>query len=957
MQLRAHPAIARSIATAMIVFCVFAANAESYNMSQHFEEAASATGASTVTGGETAENAVVFTAADNDKGLTVPSGDMALSEGYWDINSGKYRFCNDLFVNGGNLKINGGHVETKFWLVMNGTSTFTIAGGEFATAADNGASNPNNGAMDLGRNADSEVAVNITGGTVTSHGSANNDDKWLAMMLGTGENAKAEVTVSGNGAYTSPNDISVGRGSGANGVLTVKDSGALNAFTMYTAQGSSSKGTINIQDNASMTLGGSLQGAVVAGSTSDINVTGGSITVVGDLYVAMKGTGTMTIGGGSGSARVALTGKTWTSLTRDSGKGTITLKTNGTLETPFVQAADANASDNTFIFDGGTLRKTTADVTNGSYIIGTAGNVTVEVTENGGTIDLQTYAVSCAAAFSGTGTLVKKGTGTLTLNGSLKNFTGKIFVEQGSIVVSPTDDFGGTIEFAAENTEGTLTLGGKLNYDFIVSGTTVTAVKAIPVSADYTSRTTVDVAPEDAASGTSSSCVYDSERCVFVVSYTRICHVWNGSADAAWNNVENWAMSDGSSVDHYPQSVADIVVFNTAGARVSYGNNTTKPVYAIIVNENTSLFTPQGYPTLSAYTISGAGTLTMETGIGFQNISGADMVVSCDVDIVKNTVGNDVWCKSVNGLLKFRDSTITVAAKDSPLLIFDVKVAFENCTFVNNSSQTLRNASSIEMSGCTLKGSGTYSIESHFSFPGALKVDGCYVTLPFGTEIGGSLDLSAGWMILDDASLTKDGDAAPALTVAGTVAGLDNVVIRTDDAGIAWKVTSSESDGVTTVSARTLTRSAENPVVTHWIGGSSGKMATGSNWSAGCPSSDFDSIAYINKAITLQANDKDGGMYGASNLVINADVTWVSPNQGSYYPSLCPIELNGTGKLILKGAGLRTPSGVSTTVNVPVNVVHIDGDKDQDSWIQNRDNSTITLNGKITSIDGRLILF
>ncbi len=645
MQLRAHPAIARSIATAMIVFCVFAANAESYNLSQHFEEAASATGASTVTGGETAENAVVFTAADNDKGLTVPSGNMALSEGYWDINSGKYRFCNDLFINGGNLTINGGHVGTKFWFVMNGASTFTITGGEFVTAEDNGASNPNNGAMDLGRNDGSDVTVNIKGGTVTSHGSANGGDKWLAMMLANGSNSKGKLTVSKTGKYTSPNDISVGRGSSSAGELTVKENGVFNAWTMYVAHGSSSKGTFNIQDNASVALQGQLQIGVGTGTDAKMYVTGGKVSVNDWLVIGIgerkynalldisggevthNGNNThITIasrGGDSSKAEVKVhgTGKLSSNANiyigernvdaKSRADATLTIDDNAVVDNSgamviFSQEDSNNDSVLTLNLNGGTLttQQLRREKGNGKAVVKFGGG-TLKATANAtekwiiwrqsgfdlsGTLIADTESAIDTSGrdlivnipISGMGSLVKKGAGTLT-------FTGGFF---GELKISSEDENVGAV-----TTPGNQTLSS--GAIFLASGinATMDADQAATLS-DKNFR--IENGAVMTLTGITLDFSSSSEQALFEVSSLQI----NGSDIASGEtDVTGYFNVDGAVVPYALRYKASDKTFYavTVPVELASGGDVSLPSWyttnmKLIISGDTTLVVPQGTP-------------------------------------------------------------------------------------------------------------------------------------------------------------------------------------------------------------------------------------------------------------------------------------------------------------------------------------------------------------------------
>ena len=226
-----------------------------------------------------------------------------------------------------------------------------------------------------------------------------------------------------------------------------------------------------------------------AGKTGTMAVRGGTVIGTGDPCVGDSGCGSLTVGNGgvfqSGSGENV---RRWIQLARYAGAtGTININEGGVLCGSKINQGSGTGEVN---FNGGTFR---AIYSENEGIFPDHANLTVQLNEQGGTIDTQGYASWVKKAITGTGSLTKKGAGTLTFT-AMPTFTGKITVLAGAgNVLLPT---GATIA-AGDNTKkydnGTNTIYSNIgdNYETTTVGSeTVYVLKTWLADAygdDYTS--------------------------------------------------------------------------------------------------------------------------------------------------------------------------------------------------------------------------------------------------------------------------------------------------------------------------------------------------------------------------------------------------------------------------------------------------------------------------------------
>ena len=256
------------------------------------------------------------------------------------------------------------------------------------------------------------------------------------MLFGSGSGKSGHLNISG-GTLTLPGVASqIGYQAGGSG--TVEMTGG----ELYVAQLQvGSRGT------GSMVLSGGTVYSTDWGCIGRYEGGVGTLTVTGSgawecqknsVFASEQGTGTITVENG-GEIRFAVTNvREFVIGNQSTGVGILRLNTGGTLKASGVNAAYAT---DTFILDGGTLVRMSEGDNTGFIRSSGSGNLgKFQVGPNGGTIDtsngVQTVTISIDdLPGSAGGTLVKKGTGTLVLNGG-GTFTGGFTVEEGTLSVA-----------------------------------------------------------------------------------------------------------------------------------------------------------------------------------------------------------------------------------------------------------------------------------------------------------------------------------------------------------------------------------------------------------------------------------------------------------------------------------------------------------------------------------------
>lgn len=306
----------------------------------------------------------------------------------------------------------------------------------------------------VGRQADSVGTYTMTGGTLTTGD----------FRVGGGPantTSKGTMSVSGEGTSVTATGTTVGVGIAGEGTLTLSDSavftrtgGAVLIGSDNAISGASGgRGTLNVLNEAVLSVAGNLVMGRNPNSVGTIVVDGGHITSTGQINLGntnggtVGGTGTLTLNSGSVTGNI---------LRIMEGSGTVNLN-GGVLgvNSMFRSAANVSAKVN---FNGATVRTSAS----GDFFSGFSNNE-LEIHSGGLIFDTNGQTVAFAQGFSGVGTFTKTGAGMLIMNG-ISDHTGGTLVDGGLLIVSPGATLGsGAITVAA---------GGSLDFDYDFTLTT-----------------------------------------------------------------------------------------------------------------------------------------------------------------------------------------------------------------------------------------------------------------------------------------------------------------------------------------------------------------------------------------------------------------------------------------------------------------------------------------------------
>ena len=436
-------------------------------------------------------------------------------------------------------------------------------------------------------------ALQIESGRYTS-----GSDWWIGYNGGKG---KAVL----NGGSIEGYNLFVGHGGGAYGELIVKNGGQV-----------STRANILIADND-------------ASSTGTLVIENGDVLSAGDVNVSTKGTGSVTIGSGDPKVPASLTVPTgkWMYLAKEStASGTLTLKAGGVLNTPFMSTRSANA---TLVFDGGTLRKTATGPN--EYIFksdNNTGTATIQVTENGGTIDVGDFGgridfpMSLAEGAT-KATLTKKGSGPLTLVGLQGDETAAF-----AMVVEE-----GVLALRAGTYLSSLTLGD--NSFVCMKGATAADKVVLTVKSDISAY-----AEKIVCSGYKTSVFQeDGVWKVKTVAYGEsevVPTYWIGGTKAAWTDSGSWT-------DGVPTAESKACVLHSGIATISEDVNVKSLTLgkAVVFSVYKS---GSNWPNLRAEEITGEGRLVLSS-CGLKPITEKTLTVYVDVEADPTVAGmnQDCW--------------------------------------------------------------------------------------------------------------------------------------------------------------------------------------------------------------------------------------------------------------------------------------------------------------------------
>ena len=524
----------------------------------------------------------------------------------------------------GILEVGDGGTLTVPNLYIAGKDKYGSAGSHYtgyATVYTNGTLAAT-GFLSLGKGAHSESKLTVDGGTVTAAAGL-----YLARDNSyDGDNAKAEVEVKNCGSLiVSANGVTIARNSGGQGTIKVGN-----------------EGSVDVTGDITMTYSGN--------STGIVEVVGGTFNVSGKITCGSSWAGALSTytqsGGEAKIGDVVQLGGTDNNSTGNHSEGLIKLS-GGTLEAKGVTVSGKSDNVYSLVFDGGTLK---ANAGANTTFVPSDSRLAVSITANGGAIDTNGKNLTVASSITGTGTLTKKGLGTLTL-GEPPTFpirieggnvvfpenavlTSKITVAAGAVYVyDPSLTYTGGIE--VEN-GGLVVLDNKsytsgTQYDIPAAITFLAgAVAEDSIVVNTGARTTV------AFSGSTYTITdANSETPVTTVwlggTYGQIIEQGGVNVGEFYYNA-NWSHGAPTAIDT-AIIAGDCTIRTWEGTK----HNGRHPLYELVLKDGATLTFLSGWPSnrqpaLQPQRISGNGTLRLgSTGIVYNET--VDCVVESTVTV------------------------------------------------------------------------------------------------------------------------------------------------------------------------------------------------------------------------------------------------------------------------------------------------------------------------------------
>ncbi|GEM_PF-4352537 len=279
---------------------------------------------------EVADTAKVLTDLD------IVAGLRADSEGIIVIEGGTLSATDDIRIGSegkGQLDINSTTttpvaVSTgdEFFIATNEGSegTVNITGGTVMVGDNLRIANSGIGELNVNGSADTPAIVNVSGlvsiglnlngqGTVNLGGTHTTLTSAEEVTLGEGENSVAIVNLSDNAVVNANGDVTLGLGSGSVSTLNLSNNGVFNANTgVSLGEGVGSVSTLNILDNAQLLVSDSFKAGDFGaeGITTEINLSGGNLTVTNEVDFDGSFTGNFTGGTLNAGSDLSIGGST-----------------------------------------------------------------------------------------------------------------------------------------------------------------------------------------------------------------------------------------------------------------------------------------------------------------------------------------------------------------------------------------------------------------------------------------------------------------------------------------------------------------------------------------------------------------------------------------------------------------------------------------------------------------------
>ncbi len=513
-------------------------------------------------------------------------------------------------------------------------------------------------------------------------------------------------------------------------------------------------------------------------------------------------------------------------------------------------------------------------------------------------------------AISGSGSLIKKGSGSLTLTGA-STYSGGTTVDQGLLVATSNGLNGGAI---AINSGATLTFTGNGQ----TSTSTLTGAGSI-------------------LNNTANTIVFTGDHTGFTGSFTH---------NAAANNSQFNTANSGSQDATYALSNGEIIFaangdytvkfgsLSSAAGNIRGGNTatgtTTVEVGNLGIDTTLNGNFNNGATKILALRKVGTGTLTITGGA---NYSGATEVNAGTLALTTNpkVLGASAFTVADGASLSVKAAaaattmlptgSLTLGTSN---LTFDFNQFTPTVTQVSTGALTLNGAVSVNLLGANALGTGTYKLIDYTTLSGT-------GTLPTGSfsvgtrstasivdnAVDTSIDLqiltdAPRWTGLDDGTWVVGATGASSnwkLGVAGTPTDyIEDDQVLFDDTATGTRNVLIDSSSVFPAST-TFNTSASNYTLSGAFGIASGSLTKSGSGTVVITNANTYSGATTINAGTLQlGNGTLNGVLSNTSSVINNGTLAFNPgaNQTAAFP------VSGSGSLTKTGAGVLTLSGANT---------------------------------------------
>ena len=761
--------------------------------------------------------------------LVVSGGDAALN-GAVDISSGATNSggtltsgsaftAGSLVVNGGTTTLNGATTLSDGVIVSSGS---LVANTSLTVSAGNVSVSGGSASLNAGSVITNDVTV--SGGTLT----VSNANSVAGALRLSGGTVDGGGTITAAGGYALTNG-SVGAILAGSAAVTKAGTGTvvLSAANTFTGTTTVSGGTLNIQNASAL---GATNGATLVTNNSTLALEGDITAGAGEL---------LTIVGGS-------------TLRNVSG--------SNTYAGPIFFASSGSSNAIIFASDAGTL-------TLASFATNTTLSSArlVEVTGSGNTL--------VTGRFTGTGssTVTKNGSGTLTLANTNFDVGGGFIINNGSLVLATNNALGatravvvngGTVDIGAfNNTVGavTLTNGAIAGSTGVLSGTsyavengTISAILGGSGSLTKSGNGTVTLSGTNTYSGGSlvSAGVLSGETASLQGNITNNAAViFNQSANGTYASV----LSGSGTLLKTNAGTLILTGANTQNGGTTIGQGTlqignggsTGSLAGDITNNGTLAYNLTGAST-QLTVISGSGTVT-KSGAGTVTLSGANTysggtlvsagVLAGDTTSMQGNITNNAtttFSQTTNGtyagtmsgsgaLTKSGAGTVTLSASNS----------YDGVTTVSAGALTLSDGSALGSAtgGTTVAAGGTLQLQGGITIDGeALTLNGGASTTTLRNISGnntynGAITFNSGTNRID-----SDADTLTLSSFANTLSSVRSLLVGgAGNTTFSGRFTGSSSGTITKDGAGTLTLSATNFAINGGVIVNAGTLALGTN--------------------------------------------------------------------------------------------------------------------------------